>query len=143
MTLQIRFDLVPDFVPQAGPLPKHSRQPEEVVTDSESGSASIWVLAAAGVVGFATLVAVTQGAIQTARVRAAAAADLVALAGAQDLLTGDPCQRAAAAAELNRARLADCRVAPDAITVTVSVPVVLPGVGTRQVSSRSRAGPVR
>lgn len=89
------------------------------------------------------------GALEVARAvttshRAAAGADLAALAGAQEAAgAGDAsaCQAAARVASLNGASLERCLAGPDG-TVTVWVSVVSTGPWEQRVVARSRAGQV-
>jgi secretion/DNA translocation related TadE-like protein len=81
------------------------------------------------------------------RHRAESAADLAALAAAQQIGTGGAaCEAARRVAERNGARLIDCRcdLAPDGRSGTVGLRVQgavgLPVVGTRQISATARAG---
>ena len=75
--------------------------------------------------------------------RAAAAADLAALAGASAIQQGRPaCARAAQIASRNRARLNSCAVAGEIVTVAVATDVVSAVGSTWTVRSTARAGPV-
>lgn len=77
----------------------------------ERGSATVWVLALASVLFGASVMVGLYGAAATARNRAAAAADLAALAAATRLASADvaaPCRAAAEVARHNRARLTSC-----------------------------------
>lgn len=76
--------------------------------------------------------------------RAAAGADLAALAGAQEAAgasEASACQAAAKVASLNGASLEGCLAGLDG-TVTVWVSVVSTGPWQRRAVARSRAGPV-
>lgn len=76
----------------------------------DSGSATVFVLAAMGVIGLAAAVVCCVGAAITVRHRAAAAADAAALAAAGRAVDGQAaaCSRAAALASDDGARLTDC-----------------------------------
>lgn len=94
-------------------------------------------------------VAMLAGALEVARTvvtshRAAAAADLAALAAAQEgpiLADTSGCRAAARVASRNGASLQGCVAGPNA-TVTVWVSVVSTGPWPRRAVARSRAGPV-
>ncbi len=112
---------------------------------AERGSASVWVLALAGVLALVGLAGALVAAAVTARHRATAAADLAALAAAGSAVEGhaDPCAAAAAVAEANGASLRSCTVDPAAVAdVAVGVPVELGPLGEREATARARAGPV-
>lgn len=114
----------------------------------EAGLATIWTLVLAGVlsalVGASGLVL----GVGTVRARAAAAADLAALAAAGTLpaMGADAaCRRAAEVAAANGARLESCVPAGAVVAIDVSVP--LPRLlstlaGAERVTRRARAGPV-
>ncbi|RFU22225.1 Rv3654c family TadE-like protein [Geodermatophilus marinus] len=111
----------------------------------ERGSATVWVVALAGVLAALTLAVVLVGAAAGARHRAGAAADLAALAAAARAVRGDPeaCAAAAAVAGANGARLRSCAVAGGAVVdVAVEVDVRLGPLGVRPAAARARAGPV-
>ncbi|MGY1806105.1 Rv3654c family TadE-like protein [Blastococcus sp. SYSU D00669] len=113
--------------------------------DRERGSATVWVLALAGVLAAVGAAAVLVGAAVTARHRAGSAADLAALAAAGAAVRGDPgaCAEAGALAARNGAELTACAVGADAVvTVTVAVPVRLGPLGLFAAEGRARAGPV-
>ena len=115
------------------------------MSDRERGSATVWVLALAGVLAVVGAAAVLVAAAVTARHRAGSAADLAALAAAGRAVLGDPdaCAVAARVAGGNGARLATCRVGDDAVVaVTVVVPVRLGPLGLYEATGRARAGPV-
>ena len=102
--------------------------------------ALISVLMSCGVVGLA----VVQAALITARVQMAA--DLAALAGAQD--TGDPCGASAAVAEANGAAITGCRIDGPDVVVAVTMPApalvermaLAAGRPSPEVSAQARAG---
>lgn len=112
---------------------------------AERGSGTVWVAALAGVLALVGAAAVLAGAASVARHRATSAADLAALAAARSAVLGDPaaCLVAQRIAGRNGARVTGCRVSAGAVVeVTVSVPVRLGGLGTREATARARAGPV-
>jgi secretion/DNA translocation related TadE-like protein len=112
------------------------------VRADERGAGSVLALPLLGVVAVtALLLAHLAGALVAAR-RAAAAADLAALAGAEAWRRGaDACGAAALVAARNHAALETCRVAVDDVLLTVRVDV--PGVVGRavRVTAQARAGP--
>lgn len=130
----------------------------------ESGSAAVLVLVLAAVVGACAVGGLVAGSVLVGSRRAAAAADLAALAAAGSLqghalpAAGAPCGRAGEVAEANSARLVGCEVRGEVVTVRVVVAVRplrwldvdLPGsarAGPAEVDygawgrSRSTAGP--
>jgi secretion/DNA translocation related TadE-like protein len=114
------------------------------VRDRERGSATVWVLALAGVLAVVGAAAVFLAAAVTARHRAGSAADLAALAAAGRAVLGDPdvCAAAGEVARGNGARLGTCTLGADAVvTVTVAVPVRLGPLGLYEATGRARAGP--
>ena len=111
----------------------------------ERGSATVWVLALAAVLGLVATAAVLVGVAVVARHRAASAADLAALAAAGRAVSGDPsaCAAAAEVARANAAELTGCSVGPGAIVeVEVSIAVRLGRLGVHTAVGRARAGPV-
>lgn len=110
----------------------------------ERGSATVWVLALAGLLAFLGAATVLVGAAEVARHRATAAADLAALAGAGRAAVGDPdpCAAAARVATANRALVDSCDVRADAVVaVRVHVQLRLGPLGVVQAPARARAGP--
>lgn len=109
----------------------------------ERGSASIWVLSAASVVGIVATVAVLLGQTELAAHRAGAAADLGAIAAADDALAGPAaaCASAVAVAAAADGRLVSCVVVDGVsdVRAEAALPPVLRRFG-RSVA-RSRAGP--
>ncbi len=113
----------------------------------DGGSASIWVLSAGVLVWVVTagVLAVAQGMV--ARHRAGAAADLAALAAADQAFfqpgaTDAVCPVAAELAHANGAQLVACTVVGQVVDVTVSVSVHGPvGAVVGPATVRSRAGP--
>lgn len=106
----------------------------------EGGAATVAMLAIlAATLALSGIVASAPAEV-TARRRAAAAADLAALAGARYLAAGAgyACQRAAKQAEVNAAKLVGCRSELGTLLVTVAVPAAL----SRETTATARAGPV-
>lgn len=94
--------------------------------------ALISVLMSCGVVGLA----VVQAALVTAQVQMAA--DLAALAGAQD--TGDPCGASALVAKANGAVITGCRIDGPDVVVAVTMPA--PALVERMALAAGRPSPV-
>lgn len=114
------------------------------LTPGDRGSGTIWVACVAVIVtGLMTGVAVI-GVAQGARHRAAAAADLAALAGAQVALLdpGSACVEASVVAVANGAVLSGCSLAGEIVVVSVVVEVQLGRWGVGSASATARAGPV-
>jgi secretion/DNA translocation related TadE-like protein len=90
---------------------------------SESGSATVVVLACVLVCVVTGGIWLASGRAALARQRAETAADLAALAGAQSVAGGAaaPCAAAGVAAAANGGRLLACAVAGEKVTVTVAV----------------------
>lgn len=111
--------------------------------DDQRGSATVLVLAMAGVlllVGAALGVVVAM--VRTHRL-AQSAADLAALAGARAAqLGGDPCGQAAEIARANGARLTACSSEGSVVTLRVTVPGPHWLGQSADLSADSRAGPV-
>jgi secretion/DNA translocation related TadE-like protein len=115
----------------------------------EKGSASIWVLTAAALLMVIAYAVVLRGVAVLARHRAEAAADLAALAGAdqvgRDGGVSAICGAAARIASDNRATVVACRsqLAADgrsgAVVVQIAMPVRLPVLGARRVTATARA----
>jgi len=111
----------------------------------ERGSATVWVVALAGVLAAIGVAAVLVGAAVVGRHRATAAADLAALAAAEHAVRGDPgaCAAAGEVAGANGAWLTACTVGGGAVVeVAVEVPVRLGPLGVSRAGGRARAGPV-
>lgn len=110
----------------------------------QTGSATVWVVAAIAVVVTSLFVALAVGQVATARSRAAAAADAAALAGAAATLGGPAaaCGQAATLARANGAVLTGCT--PNGAVVTVSVSVRPSGLlrSFGGLTAKARAGPV-
>lgn len=109
---------------------------------AERGSATVHALA---VVALVCLVAFTclQAAFAVAlRQRAAAAADLAALAASRASVEGaDPCAEARELARRNGARLRDCRMDADVATITVRAVGPRWTIGRWASEQRARAAP--
>jgi secretion/DNA translocation related TadE-like protein len=106
----------------------------------ERGSATVWVVALAGVLAAIGVAAVLVGAPAPPP-----AADLAALAAAEHAVRGDPgaCAAAGEVAGANGARLTACTVGDGAVVeVAVAVPVRLGPLGVSRAGARARAGPV-
>lgn len=116
-------------------------------TGREAGSATVVGLVLVAVLVTVTVVGVTAGALMVGQRRAAAAADLAALAAARAAvpLPGqagrDPCAVADALARANDARLTGCRTAGAEVSVEVTVKVVGPFGASWSAPGRARAGP--
>lgn len=110
----------------------------------DRGSATVWLVGLAALIGLATTVGVVHGSAVLARHRAEVAADLAALAGAVEVSVGEdrPCTAAARIAERNGGRLTACTVTGDDVEVTVTRRLTLGRLGSRAASARARAGPV-
>lgn len=110
---------------------------------SESGFATVWVLAAMAVLTAVTGVVVAVGVAALDRHRAAAAADAVALKVALDAIAGPAvaCRDGAFLGRLDGARLIRCVL--DGAVATVTVAVALPGPLARlgPAVGTARAGP--
>lgn len=109
---------------------------------SQTGSATVLVLALCAVVVLAGCLAGALGAVAVARHRAAATADLAALAGAAAGIRGaQPCDAVRQITDRSGAELAGCRAVGADVTVAVTVrPAGLLGrIGAATV--RAHAGP--
>lgn len=119
-------------------------RPRRSPRDDERGSVTV---IAAAIVAACVIVAVALAAIaavQGARGRAQAAADLAALAAANAWVnsTGEPCAVAAVVVAGNGAELSDCSLAGSDVIVGARVPVAGPLESLGLVASASaRAGP--
>lgn len=106
----------------------------------DEGMGSLLVLAVAGLLFTAAVVAVGVAQVFAARHQAAAAADLGALAGAA-ALDGNACAAAAQVVRANAAVLVECRVeAPDVVVTAGASTRSLMGLRWRPEVS-ARAGP--
>lgn len=111
----------------------------------EEGSATVWVVALAGLLAALGAVVVLVGAAVVARHRATSAADLTALAVAGRAVLADPaaCSVGEEVAAANGAGLTACTVDAGAVvTVEVTVPVRLGPLGVSTARAHARAGPV-
>lgn len=111
----------------------------------ERGAGTVLVLSVVLTIMVAVQAVAVLAAGQSARHRAAAAADLAALAGANQLALGsaDPCAAAGRIAHANGATLRDCVIDGMEVEVQVRVPTtsVLPWLPDQD--RRARAGPPR
>ncbi|MFJ4666765.1 Rv3654c family TadE-like protein [Kitasatospora purpeofusca] len=116
---------------------------------SDTGSATVWVLAGVLIGCVAFTAALSLGVVVGARHRAESAADLAALAAADRLLVDADggCVRARAVAAAQAAAVVSCAadLPADAVEVVAEVPVT--GLPVRlpvgPARARSRAGPLR
>lgn len=114
---------------------------------SDRGAATIWVLALGAVILSVAVVVTARGSAVLARHRLEHAADLTALAAAQEIgRASQPCAVASRIAAANAAVLVSCTARLDqsgrsgAVAVTLRRTVSLPLVGARTLTSLSRAG---
>lgn len=114
---------------------------------SDRGAATIWVIGLGAVVLSVAMALAARGSVVLARHRLERAADLSALAAAQQIgRAGQPCAAAARIASANGAVLLSCAVELDpagrsgAAAVTLRRTVTFALVGARTLSARSRAG---
>jgi secretion/DNA translocation related TadE-like protein len=114
---------------------------------SDRGSATIWVLACTALIVALGMVGVAQATAVLARHQAERAADLAALAAAEQIgRTADPCAAARRISLANGVDLQRCEtfLDPSARSGTVIVVLAktarLPMVGDRVVTARARAG---
>jgi secretion/DNA translocation related TadE-like protein len=123
------------------PRPPRDRRSRQ--TARERGAGSILVLCGVMIVLVALLTATALGGGILARHRAAAAADLAALAAAEELRlgTGSECAEARAVAETNGGVLQSCQVDGSRVEVAVAAPVVGPSAWLADPVRRARAGP--
>lgn len=116
---------------------------------TERGSAAVLATVLAGVLLVTALAAATAGGLLVGQRRAAAAADLAALAGAEALAGAgalgpagsEACTRAAETAAANGAALTTCQVAGSDLLVSATVDVGGPFGMTWPVEEEARAGP--
>lgn len=111
--------------------------------DAERGAGSILVLCAVAVVLTVLLPVITLAAGYDARHRAAAAADLAALAAAGQVRSGAPaaCTRAQTVAEANGAVLRSCDIEGRQVVVAVAAKITGPAAWLPEPVRRARAGP--
>lgn len=114
---------------------------------SDRGSATIWVLGLGAVILAVAMLTVLRGSAVLARHRLERAADLTALAAAQQIgRAGQPCAAASRIAAANTATLVSCTARLDpsgrsgTVAVTVRRSVGFPLLGARTLTSRARAG---
>ena len=121
----------------------------EVVTArrarGDQGVATVLVLALAAVLALLGAGSTSLAAVAVARQRAASAADLSALAGAERVLDGQAsaCARARHIAGLVGAKLLTCSVTDDVVDLVVEVRPAGPLGLLGAAASRARAGPDR
>ncbi|WP_199849819.1 Rv3654c family TadE-like protein [Blastococcus sp. Marseille-P5729] len=129
---------------RAGSTDRYPRRPVGTRAGEDRGSGTFYVASAITILSAVVAGVVLVGKAHAAHARAAAAADLAALAAAQVLLdgAGDPCGRAGAIAQRNRAVVDACLIDGETVVVTASVPVELGGLGVLSATARARAGPV-
>lgn len=116
---------------------------------SERGSATGLVLVLVAVLATLAVAGTAVGGLLVGQRRAAAAADLAALAAADALVSGastfrgvpDGCGQAALVSSANDALLTSCEVDGHHVVVAVTVEVRLPFGATQSVPGRARAGP--
>lgn len=115
--------------------------------DRARGSATIWVLALASLIWFLGIAGTLGASVRATRHQAAAAADMAALAAADQAARGPAfaCRRARQVAQESGGRVGSCVIEGATADVTVAVP--LPSllgslVETKTVMMRARAGPV-
>ena len=113
---------------------------------SDSGAATVWMLGLGAVIIAVALATVARGSAVLARHRLERAADLAALAAAEQIgRVGQPCAAASRIADENGARLISCTVRLDSSGRSGTVAVVLAGtlhlplVGARTLSARAKA----
>jgi len=115
----------------------------------DSGSATVIGCALICVCLVVGVVAVAFGELAAARARVSSAADMAALAGAEHVVSGDPCAAADRVARRGDARLASCEANGEDVVVTVwgDVPdlvariIAMSGADPPKILVRSRAGP--
>ena len=114
---------------------------------SDRGSATIWVIAFATLIMATAFVGIARTSAVLARHQLERAADLSALAAAEQIGRGaDPCAAARRISIANHARLQRCDTRVDAsgrsgtVTVVLTRSVVLSAAGQRVVTAHARAG---
>lgn len=110
----------------------------------DRGSATIWLVGLAALIGLVTVAALVQGSAVVARHRAAAAADLAALAAAVRVSEGADaaCAAAKGIAARNGGSLTRCVLSGDDVEIDVTRPLMLGSLGSWVAMARARAGPV-
>ncbi|MGV1037229.1 MAG: Rv3654c family TadE-like protein [Candidatus Nanopelagicales bacterium] len=86
---------------------------------ADRGAATIYVMAMALICLVAAVAAVAIGEVAIARARASSAADLAALAAADNRQSGAPCERAGSVAAAGGARLTSCEQVGSDVLVQV------------------------
>jgi secretion/DNA translocation related TadE-like protein len=107
----------------------------------DDGSATVFVLALTALVWLAGFVVLLLAQVADARARAATAADLAALAGASQVMTGQACQAAAVVVRAQSAELDGCVVDGWEVRIRASVPLKGPLAHFPAAQARARAGP--
>jgi secretion/DNA translocation related TadE-like protein len=120
-----------------------TRTPRRAWIGAERGAGSILVLTGVMVVLTVLLVVATLGSGYLARHRAAAAADLAALAAAGRVWSGPAaaCASAGGVAKANGAVLRSCHVRGEQVEVVTSVAIAGPAAVLGDAHRRARAGP--
>lgn len=109
----------------------------------QRGSATVLGTVLVCVVTTAVFIGIAGAGMLVGQRRAAAAADLAALAGAASLRHGQPgCAAAHDIAVANDVRMQDCEVVGDTVAVTVAADVRTVFDLSLAVTARARAGPV-
>ena len=127
--------------------PVEPRPDEPRPDDPERGSGTVLALGLVAVLCLCCLVVAGLIGVVVANQRAASAADLAALAGADSargLRSGDPCQAVHEVAAANGAQVIACSVPPQlhaVVDVRVSYPVRGPAAWLGEAQAVSRAGP--
>jgi secretion/DNA translocation related TadE-like protein len=113
---------------------------------ADHGAATVWVLGFGAVIVAVAMVVTTRGTAVLARHRLERAADLAALAGAQQIgHAAQPCAAASRIAAANAATLVSCTAElgttgrSGTVAVTLRRAVSLPLIGGRVLSARARA----
>ena len=126
-----------------GPVPRAERARPGKAADR--GSASVYVLVFNVVAWCIGLMVLAYSQVLGAQHRAAGAADLAALAGADQILnaSGSPCDEAAAFAAANAARLVGCGTSGAVVDVLVEARPRIPLLpAIKGAKARARAEPV-
>ena len=125
------------------PRPRLSARP---IGPVDAGSATVWLLGFAALVMLVAAVAVSSTTAVLVRRHVERAADLAALAGAEQIgRGGQPCAVARQIAESNKADLDSCDVRLDvsgrsgSVSIVVSRPVRLRFAGDQRATARARA----
>ena len=113
-----------------------------VGVSSECGAAFVWVMCVCALVWAAALAFLVIGVAAATRHRAAAAADLAALAAAEALHVGvpPPCDAAAAIVAAYGGRVAECVVEATSVLVVAEVSHGAPWPKMPPARARARAG---